>query len=398
MADGSVEPRPTTTEAGARSRRLSVVLYCVVTWLYWTALFLYYPTLPTYVQMKTGNLASVGVVLSMYGLFQAIIRLPLGIVVDWVGWRKPFIVAGLVLAGAGAWLMGTAQGVTGLMIGRAIVGVSAGTWVLLIVVFSGLFPSEDVVRATAMLNLVGAVARVLSTSVTGTLNQWGGYQLSFFLAVGAAAIALVIVVPVPEVRRPPKRPSVRGIGRLITRRDVLLPSVLSALIQYANWSSSLAFLPILARQLGASDVTLSLLVGLGMAVITVGNLLATIIVRRIGARRLTSISFIGASTGILIASVAPTLPLLFVAQFCIGLFIAIGYPVLMGMSIEQVPDEERTTAMGLHQAVYAIGMFAGPWLGGMLADELGLRPMLAVTAVVCVIVGLLGARLLVRET
>jgi predicted MFS family arabinose efflux permease len=46
--------------------------------------------------------------------------------------------------------------------------------------------------------------------------------------------------------------------------------------------------------------------------------------------------------------------------------------------------------MGIHQAVYAIGMFAGPWLSGILADGLGLRPMFWITAAGCLALGLLG--------
>jgi DHA1 family multidrug resistance protein-like MFS transporter len=45
--------------------------------------------------------------------------------------------------------------------------------------------------------------------------------------------------------------------------------------------------------------------------------------------------------------------------------------------------------MGLHQAVYAIGMFGGPWLSGLLADAVGIRPMFGVTAGLCLALGLL---------
>ena len=62
----------------------------------------------------------------------------------------------------------------------------------------------------------------------------------------------------------------------------------------------------------------------------------------------------------------------------------------MGMSIEQVAEAERATAMGLHQAVYAIGMFLGPWLSGILADALGIRPMFLVTCLACLTTGMLG--------
>ena len=378
--------------ASASSRRLMITLYAIAVFLYWIALYLYVPTLPTYAQSRSDNLALVGVVLSMYGLWQAIIRLPLGIAADWLGWRKPFIIVGFALAGLGAWTMGVADGVNGLIVGRAITGLAAGTWVPLVVVFSSLFPSHEAVRASAMLTLVGSVGRVLATGVTGSLNELGGYSLAFFLAAGIAALAILIVLPAREGRRPPQQPSVRAIGSLITRRDVLLPSLLNAVNQYANWAATFGFLPILARQLGATDVTQSALVSMSIGVVTLGNLVATAIVRRIGARRLVYFSFVLLSTGIGGAALAPSLPLVFVCQFCIGLGQGVGYPVLMGMSIQQVADAERTTAMGLHQAVYAIGMFGGLWLSGLLADAMGIRPTFGVTAFFCLVLGLFVTR------
>lgn len=67
----------------------------------------------------------VGVVLAMYGLWQAIIRLPLGIAADWIGWRKPFIIACIGLLGAGAWLMGSASDIWQLLIGMGLFGIMA---------------------------------------------------------------------------------------------------------------------------------------------------------------------------------------------------------------------------------------------------------------------------------
>jgi MFS family permease len=63
------------------------------------------------------------------------------------------------------------------------------------------------------------------------------------------------------------------------------------------------------------------------------------------------------------------------------------------MSIQHVAGPERTTAMGLHQAVYAIGMFVGPWLSGIFANALGLRPMLGITAGMCLVLGVLGTKM-----
>jgi MFS family permease len=376
-----------TSTSGGR-RRLTLALYAAAVFSYWMALYLYVPTLPTYAASKTANLALVGTILAQYGLWQAIVRLPLGAAADWLGRRKPFIVVGFLLAGLGALAMGTANGVGGLLVGRAITGLAAATWVPLVVVFGSLFPPREAVRAAALLTLVGSVGRVLATGVTGALNDLGGYPLPFFLAAGVAAAAILLVLPVREQRHPSRQPSFKGIGALITRRDVLLPSLLAAVSQYANWASTFGFLPILARQLGATDVTQSALVSSNLVVVALGNLAATAIVNRIGARWLVYVSFALTSAGLVGAALAPSLALLFVAQVCIGLSQGIGYPVLMGMSIQYVAEAERTTAMGLHQAVYAIGMFGGPWLGGILAGEMGIQPMFGVTAFACLTIGL----------
>ena len=60
-----------------------------------------------------------------------------------------------------------------------------------------------------------------------------------------------------------------------------------------------------------------------------------------------------------------------------GLF----FPILLGLSIQRVDAAHRSTAMGINQAVYAVGMFTGPWIGGVLADAIGIRAMIAIVAV-----------------
>jgi MFS transporter, DHA1 family, multidrug resistance protein len=62
----------------------------------------------------------------------------------------------------------------------------------------------------------------------------------------------------------------------------------------------------------------------------------------------------------------------------------------MGMSIERVDESQRATAMGVYQSVYAIGMFTGPWLSGLLADALGIQPMFF-TGILILGMGLSGA-------
>jgi len=371
-------------------RKYAISLYGIVVFLYWMSQYLYMPTLPVYVHSKTENLAMVGVVLAMFGLWQGIIRLPLGIVADWVGWRKPFIMVCLALGAVGSWILGTSETLTGLIVGRALTGLAAGSWVLLIVSFNSLFSQQEVIRATTLITLVSLISRWLSTSVTGFLNTWGGYVLAFFLAALVTVLALLLMIPAPETRRSPKRPSLQSLLTLVTRKDVLLPSLLSMIVLYVVWGLSYGFFLLLAKQLGASEVTLSALVSMSVVIVIVGNLAATTIAPKVGIRRMVMLSFVIQSVGIGLTALAPSLPVVFVAQFLVGYTFGVTYPLLMGLSIQYVAEHERATAMGLHQAVYSIGMFGGPWLSGLLADSIDMGPMFGITAIFTGVLGVSG--------
>lgn len=374
------------------------VLCGIAVALYWAALYLYMGTLPIYVEGKVaGDLAMVGVVLSMYGLWQALLRFPLGIVSDWLGKRKVFVIAGMALAGLGAMTMGQAGGVSGVLVGRILTGLAAAAWVPLVVTFSSSFRPDQAVLATLVLTLVGSTTRAIATALTGTLNAWGGDSLSFWLAAGAAALAIVVFLFIREPKRERKQPSWGSVTKLITRPDVLLPAVLALFVLYAVWSSIFGFNPKLATMIGANDSALSLLTSLNAIAATSGTLAAAAIASRLGPRRLLYGSFGLLAGGVLLASLAPSLWVLFVAQALTGVAQGVGAPILMGLSIRYVDEAERSTAMGLHQTVYGFGMFGGPAISGLLAKWIGIRPMLALTAVVILSLSLLLMRLFIAR-
>lgn len=378
--------------------RLLIGFYLTAVFLYWVAQYLYMPTLPLYVELHTDNLAMVGVVLSMYGLWQAIIRIPLGIFADWLGWRKPLIIVGTTLAGLGAWMMGTANGVPQLLIGRTLTGLAAGTWVLFVVAFSSLFPPQETIRVTALVTLMSSVGRMLATASTGFLNACGGYALAFFVATSAAFLSGLMMLPISEQRRQSKQPSFQGFFTILIHHGVLLPSLLSMIMQYGVWSSAYGFLPILARALGANDIVQSLFISLNTALAVAGNMITAALVKRIGTYRLLYLSFVLMACGIGVAALASHLFMIFLALCALGLASGIGYPLLMGMSIEQVHDNERATAMGIHQAIYALGMFSGPWISGMLADVIGIQATLGVNAFLCLFLGVFGTYKFLRTS
>jgi MFS family permease len=282
----------------------------------------------------------------------------------------------------GAVIMGTGKSIPVLAVGRSFTGLSAATWVLLIAVFSTFFDADKAVLSSSMLSFSANFGRLLATASTGFLNRVGGYSLAFYLAGMLGVVAIVMVLFVREVRLPPMQVSLRSVGELFLRRDVMMPSVFSLLVHYADWSVTFGFLPVLAQEMGMGDVFKSLLISLNIAGIVVANLLNTLLVRKIGHGTLLSTGALLMFAGIVVIAYSPVRAFLFVGTVSMGFAFGMVYPILMGMSIQQVDRSKRSTAMGIHQSVYATCMFVGPWIAGNIADRFGIQPSFYITAVI----------------
>ncbi|MER3405867.1 MAG: hypothetical protein C4289_12510, partial [Chloroflexota bacterium] len=74
--------------------------------------------------------------------------------------------------------------------------------------------------------------------------------------------------------------------------------------------------------------------------------------------------------------------LLLMVQALGGLGRGVAFPSLMGASLAAVTPRERGTAMGVFQAVYALGMTLGPATAGVIADRLGVSGALWISGLV----------------
>jgi DHA1 family multidrug resistance protein-like MFS transporter len=265
----------------------------------------------------------------------------------------------------------------------------------LLVLFNNLYKPEEAFRATGLITLVGTLARMLSTGVNGPLNTiTGSYQTAFDLAALAAIIAIGIMIFIPEQRQPSKPPQFHRLLALFKRPDVFGPALLNLILHYGDWAATFSFIPILARQYGASDVVISALTSANLGLVFIGNVIVTWLGARLRYKTMLMASFLLVAAGLGTAALAPSLAFVIVGQLVIGIGFGIAYPVLLAACIRYVDNGERTTTMGLNQAVYAAGMFAGPWMGGILSRAIGVQPMFGITAVVILIAGVAGTRIL----
>jgi MFS family permease len=361
--------------------RRTIALLLAADFFYWASMYFYMPTLPGLIEARTGSLVAVGLVTSMYGLWQALARIPVGIAVDATGRARFFIILGFVLAAMGAVVLYVGQSTLVLAFGRALTGLAAATWVPMVTVYGGLFPLERLVSATSVLAMVGAAGRLFAQLGGGLLNDGAGIAFPYVTAAACGLLAAAAVAGAPLPAAEPRRPTLAGFLRLARRPDVLVPTIAQTFASFASWAVTMSFLPVLAGRLGAGGGAKGLLMGLGTLTSLGGSAIAGVGERRFGAVVWLRAVFVTYCLGIALAAFSSTLAPLFVAAAVMGVANGVYYPSLMSISLRRVAREERATATGIHQAVYAVGMFAGPSVGGMIAERFGIPAMFVFTAV-----------------
>jgi MFS family permease len=365
--------------------------------LFWASLYTYVPILPAYAQTLGASLTGVGLIVGSYGLTQALLRIPFGLYADVRGVRKPVVLFGFAVSFAGACGLAASSSPGLLYASRALTGVAASTWVAASVMLATYFPAGKTVRATGLALFLTAGAQILATSSGGLMAQHWGWKAPFAAAAILAVGGGLVLSRAPEEAVP--RGDFRGGGLVFRevagRSDLIFVSIAAAVVHYVSASTTGGFVPVYAGQLGASKAELGWVTTAVMAAHMLVSLLAGPLSERLGEQRHL---ILGA--GVLAVSTA-SVPLSTSIAQLVGLRLLYGVgtglvnPLLMGLSIKNVPSDRRVAAMGVFQAVYAIGMFTGPSVSGVLADRWGEPAVFWFGAVLCVgvaVAGLVGRR------
>ncbi|MGB1188869.1 MAG: MFS transporter [Pseudomonadales bacterium] len=310
--------------------------------------------------------AVIGLTLGIYGLFQAVLQIPLGALSDRFG-RKPILIGGLFIFIVGSLIAGMAERVELVVLGRALQGSGAIAGVLLAVVGDGL-RLEYRARAMAMIGGGIGMAFGFSLVVGSLLYQFGGLAALFFLAAATGFAALVLVVfllPEQDVEHRQVRSS-GGVSQVL--RDGALQTLnLSIFMNHFLLMAGFVVIPALLEEFGLlmedhAWVYLGLLVG------SFFLMLPLIFKFRGSTRLMTQLSpavlMIGASV-VTMAVSGSLLPFLFALLiFFVGFnYLEATLPTLVS---QFASEAHRGAAMGAYSSAQFLGIFAGGSLGGLL--------------------------------
>src|SRR5699024_8057608 len=161
--------------------------------------------------------------LGIYGLTQALLQLPYGIASDRFG-RKPMIALGLIVFALGSVLAAMADGVTGVIVGRALQGsgaVAAASTALL----ADLTRPEQRTKAMLVLGIgIGAsfsLALILGPVLAQVLGVPGLFLLAAVMAVISAGVLFWFVPTAPALPQNNHRNMLAQMNRVMMSPQLL---------------------------------------------------------------------------------------------------------------------------------------------------------------------------------
>jgi len=350
-------------------------LFCAVTILYWFSLYTYVPILPVYASSLGASYKLIGLVVGSYGVTQLLLRIPQGVLSDRLRKRKIFVVAAMAVSAISALGMFLFPEVMALLVFRGLSGVAATVWVIMVVLFASYFSPAEAPKAYGIMNSVSFTGQVAGMFVGGLVAEAWGWPSTFLLAAAVAALGLLFSMFVQENTPKAGTPlRLAQVPAIIRNFHVLLASVMAILVQLLVYGTVFGFVPMAARNLGATNFELGLLTTLStLPSIAASMLSGTWFMRRLGRQRTLCAGFL------LLAGSAATVPFLdsmiqlYGAQLFGGFGRGLVFPLLMSLSVKSVGEETKATAMGVFQSLYAFGMFAGPVMVGFVGDMAGLN-------------------------
>lgn len=178
-------------------------------------LFMIMPVFALYGQHLEGfSPLWVGIAIGAYGLTQAVLQIPMGILSDKYG-RKPIILIGLLMFAIGSVVAAMADSIYGVVLGRAMQGMGAIAAAVLALA-ADLTRDEQRTKVMAIIGMCIGFSFALSLLVGPIVAQHLGLSGLFAMTAGLALLGMVIVqllVPNP-ISQAPKGDTVAAPAKL----------------------------------------------------------------------------------------------------------------------------------------------------------------------------------------
>jgi MFS family permease len=354
-------------------------------------LFMILPVFSLYADQLDGATPMlIGLAIGIYGLSQALLQIPYGMVSDRIG-RKPVIITGLIIFACGSAIAAMSDSISGVIIGRALQGAGAIAATVMALT-ADLTREENRVAAMTTIGLSIGIAFSASLVLGPIFNNWIGVDGIFWLTAGLAVVGVgfvkwVVPNPVSSTFHRDAMTAPEQI-RSVIKNSQLLRLNFGVFILHMMLTATFVVVPLALRDFAALQPAKHWEVYLPVMLISLTMMVPFVIIAE-KKRRLKQV--FGAAIMILgIAQVVFMLTDHFLAGIIFSLFLFfIAFNVLEATLPSLVakicaPDQ-KGTAMGMFSSSQFMGAFFGGVCGGWVHGQFGIQSVFGFCAALAVI-------------
>jgi len=334
---------------------------------------------PLFITEQGGGEGEIGLAMGIFALASTLCRPWVAESIDRLGRKKSYLAGCLLMTalpcvypvflGGISWpallLLRAAHGV-----GLAICFTAVFTYV------ADIIPAERLNEGIGIFGISGLVGMALGPLLGEAVLDRFGFVAFFLLSAALAAVALGLVLPLPESSRSTAyRSATTSFFALMRRRKFLVVGILSLFFGFglaatANFVAPLAE----ARRIPVISFFYLAYSGAAVGIRLLGGRLSD----RVGEARMLPWALLVTAAGILALVVVESETSLVLAGLLAGSGHGLLFPALNTLAVRNEPFEMRGKATGIFTGGIDAGNFLGSFLLGLIGDLGGLSPLFAV--------------------
>jgi len=328
----------------------------------------------------------VGLAIGIYGLLQAILQIPFGMLSDRIG-RKRVITIGLLLLIAGSVIAALAEDIRWVIAGRALQGAGAIAAALMALA-ADLTTEEQRTKIMATLGASIGFAFILALIAGPVLVAWFSVDMLFWFTAACAVLALILLhVAVPDPERchysSDTGANLSTMRRLFSHRELLRLDG-SIFMLHLLITATFFVVPLSLRDAGIADDR-QWLVYLPAVVVSIALMVPLVIVAEKRAMHAVLLLAVAGMLAVqLLFGFLATGPLMLL----IGITLFFGFlntleALLPSLVSRLAPAAAKGSAMGIYSSSQFLGAFVGGAGAGWLYGAVGEQGLFVALAALC---------------
>lgn len=360
--------------------------------LYWFSLYTYIPFQVPYLYALNVTPSIVGIILGLYGASQMILRFPFGIISDYFGKYKIFIVLGSLLSAISCIIKMVYPTANGFLVGNILTGVAASTWLMYMVLYYSYFDRSKEHMAASKCLVANVIGMFLGFLFATIFYQKFGMNLMLIAAAFAAFAATILALFLKEEKRE-KKNNIKDLILVIKNRRLLFFSVLSIIEQGIHMAASVSFTLNRIKELGGASylVGIASLLNMFFAIVS-AYIASTSFASKRGSKFYVPFSFVLLGLYCVAVILTKNIFVIVASQILSGLSIGMLASYLTSEALIEIDRDKKSSAMGFYQTAYSIGIFIYPIITGKIVEMYSIEIayiFLTASAVICAFIALL---------